>query len=273
VPEPLRLWSVTSLEKIALGKSEGVVKHGKKTIAGIAFDKIKTLSAFVEDKDRPGAVKYLLDQEWAGVKKAAARGTDLHRAAEKLALGLEPEIEEHNRPFLDQFVRFLEEIEPEYAMSEAPCYHLRYGYAGTCDGIVLIDGQRVLFDIKTTQWGKNDVDENGRPRSRPPFDEHVLQICAYRHAELVGLLSERVETNRGRYYAFDPGKHTEPMPETDGAVCLVISPKDWELVPVRSNDEVFRAWLAVLELARFKEETMKVAVGPPLTPAKQEVAA
>lgn len=264
---PIRLWSVTSLERLALGKGEGLVKYGKSTIAGIAFDKIKTLQAFVEDDDREGAVKYLLDQEWAGVRKAAARGTDLHQAAEKLALGQEPEIEEHNRPFLDQFVRFLEDFQPEFLMSEAPIYHLRYGYAGTCDGIVVIDGQRVLFDIKTTAHSKTSG------KSRPPFDEHILQICAYRHAELVGLLAERVETHRGRYYSFDPDKHSEPMPETDGAVCLVVSPHDYELIPVRANDEVFKAWLAVLALARFKEETAKVAVGPAITPSKEEVAA
>lgn len=258
----LRLWSVTSLNKVALGTGPGLVRHGKSTIAGIAYDKVKVLQAFVEDGDREGAVKWLLDQEWAGVRQAAARGTDLHNAAEALALGNEPTIDEAHRPYLDQFLRFLEDFAPTYEMSEAPVYHLRYGYAGTCDGVVVIDGQRLLFDIKTTKWSK------ASGKTRPPFDEHVLQIAAYRHAELVGLLAERVETSRGRYYSFDPAKHTEPMPQTDGAACLVISPEDYELVPVRSNDEVFRAFLCVLELARFKEETMKVAVGPPVAPQK-----
>lgn len=258
------MWSVTSLERLALGLGPGLVRHKQQTIGGIAFDKIKTLSAFVEDGDRDAAISWLLDQEWAGVQKSQARGTDLHRAAEQLALGQEPEIEEHNRPFLNQFVRVLDDFRVEYEMSEAPVYNLRYSYAGTCDGIVKIDGQRVLFDIKTTQWHIGQVDDKGRPKSRPPFDNHVLQICAYRHAELVGLLADKTETHRGRYYSFDPAKHTEPMPAVDGAVCLVISPKDYELVPVRADAEVFRTWLAVLELARFKEETMKVALGPPI---------
>ncbi len=263
----LRLWSVTSLERLALGKGEGLVKYGKQTIAGIAYDKVKTLQAFVEDDDREGAVKWLLDSEWSGLRRAAARGTDLHKAAEALALGQTPEIEEHNQPFLDQFVRFLEDFEPEFLMSEAPIYHLGYGYAGTCDGIVRIGGQTVLFDIKTTAHSK------AAGKSRPPFDEHILQICAYRHAELVGLLSERVETHRGRYYSFDPEKHTEAMPSTDGAVCLVVSPHDYELVPVRSDEEVFKAWRAVLMLARFKEEIAKVAAGPAVTPEAQKVPA
>lgn len=264
--EVLRLWSVTSLERLALGLGPQLVKHKQKTVVGVCFDKFRTLQAFVKDNDRDAAISWALDQEFADFKKAGARGTDLHKAAEQLALGQEPQIEEQNRPYLDQFLRFLDDFQPEYVMSEAPVYHLRYSYAGTCDGIVVIDGQRLLFDIKTTAHSK----ESGR--SRPPFDNHVLQICAYRHAELVGLLAERVETHRGRYYSFDPSKHTEPMPETDGAVCLVVSPHDYELIPVRSNDEVFRAWLAVLELARFKEETMKVGVGPAITPP-QKVAA
>ncbi len=264
----LRLWSVTSLNKAALGQGPGLVKYGKSTIAGIAYDKVKMLQAFVEDGDRDGAIEWLLGQEWAGVRKAAARGTDLHNAAERLALGQTPEIEEHHQPFLDQFVRFLEDFSPEYVMSEAPVYNLRYGYAGTCDGIVVIDGQRLLFDIKTTQHAKDSG------KTRPPFEEAVLQIAAYRHAELVGLLAERTETHRGRYYSFDPAKHTEPMPQTDGAVCLVISPHDYEVRPVRSNEEVFRTFLSVLEIARFKQETMKVAVAPAVTPpSRQEVLA
>lgn len=263
----LRLWSVTSLNKLALGQSYGLVKYGKSTIAGIAYDKQKMLAQFVEDEDRAGWIDYALSQEWAGLRKASARGTDLHNAAEKLALGQEPQIEEHHRPFLDQFTQFLEDFQPEYVMSEAPIYNLRYGYAGTCDGIVVIDGQRLLFDIKTTQHAKDSG------KTRPPFEEHVLQIAAYRHAELVGLLAERVETNRGRYYSFDPEKHTEPMPETDGAACLIVSPHDYELRPVRSSDEVFRAFLCVLEIARFKEETMKVAVGPAATAQMKAAAA
>ena len=263
----LRLWSVTSLNKLALGTGYGLVKYGKQTIAGIAYDKHKMLRQFVEDEDRDGWVSYACDQEWAGVKTAAARGTDLHNAAEQLALGNEPTIEEAHRPYLDQFLRFLDDFAPTYLMSEAPVYNLKYLYAGTCDGVVVIDGQRLLFDIKTTKHSKSSG------KSRPPYDEAVLQIAAYRHAELVGLLSERVETHRGRYYAFDPAKHTEPMPQTDGAACLVISPHDYELLPVRANEEVFNAFLHVLGIARFREETMKVAVGAPVSPPQKKEAA
>lgn len=263
----LRLWSVTSLEKLALGTPPGLLNHIKKEIAGTGFDRYKILAQFVEDGDRDGAIKWMIDAQFAGLSRASARGTDLHVAAEKLALGETPEIKPEHQPFLDQFMRFLADHQPEYLMAEAPVYHLRYGYAGTCDGIIRVGGRDLLFDIKSTAHSKTSG------RMRPPFDNHVLQITAYKYAELVGLMAERVETNRGRYYSFDPAKHTEPMPHTDGAVCLVVSPHDYELVPVRSNDEVFRAWLAVLEIARFKEETMKVAVGPAITPEAAGVAA
>lgn len=265
--EPIRLWSVTSIEKQALGMGPGLVKHKQKTTAGIAYDRIKMLNQFVEDGDRDGAVDWLLAQEWAGLNRASARGTDLHTAAEALALGKEPTIEEQHRPYLDQFLAFLNDFAPEYVMSEAPVYHLAAGYAGTCDGIVVIDGQRLLFDIKTTQWSK------ASGKSRPPFHEHILQIAAYRHAELVGLLGERVETHRGRYYTFRPEAHTEPMPETDGAACLVISPHDYELLPVRSDAEVFRFFRHVTEIARWTLEVAPAAVGPAITPKEREVAA
>ena len=239
--DTINLYSVTSLLKLGLGTSDALVNWAVRTTAEAAYDKPTILQAFRDEDDKAGAIKWLADQRYQSSGKAAARGTDLHKAAEQLALGQEPEVEEPILPYVEQYRRFLDTFEPEFLMSEAPVYAPSYGYAGTCDGVMVIDGRRLLFDIKTTSYGPNSG------KSRPPYPETSLQCVAYRRAELVGVLSEQRYASGRRYYQFNPGASHEPMPETDGAVVIVISPEDFQMVPLRTDDEVWRCWRHVME--------------------------
>jgi len=270
--EPLRLWSATTMIKLATGNSDALMNWAVRTTAEAAYDKYRTLGAFREDGDREGGVKWLTEARWQKSGKAAARGTDVHHAAEQYALGQVPDVEEHILPYVEQYRRFLADHKPVFEMSEAPVYAPTYGYAGTCDGIMVIGGQRGVFDYKTTDVGPNEVTERGNPRSRPPYPEVALQLVAYRRAELVGVLSEQRYAQGKRYYLYDPEVQHEPMPETDGAVCIVISPHDYQVVPVRTDEVVWRAWRHVCEVARFQVETSRAVFGPPIT-APKEVAA
>jgi hypothetical protein len=83
----LNLWSVTTLIKNGLGTGRQLVDWNARTPSETAFDKIKTLLAFVEDQDRDGAVRWLMDSRWKKSGVAMARGTDVHTAAEQIALG------------------------------------------------------------------------------------------------------------------------------------------------------------------------------------------
>lgn len=252
------LWSATTLIKEAFGTGKGLVEWNVKTVAEAAYDKHKTLSAFVEDGDRDGAVKWLRDARWTKTHAAAARGTELHVAAEALALGKPVEVQEHIQPYLDQYREFLKDFQPEFLLAEAPVYNLTAGYAGTLDGVAKIQGRPVVIDIKTTDKGPD-------ARSRPPYPEVALQLCLYRNAELVGLLSEKREINYRRYYVLKPEDHTEPMLETDGAVCVVISPVDYMVVPVDTGPRIWKACLHMIENARFQTEISKTVFGPVLT--------
>jgi hypothetical protein len=268
VTEPIKLWSVTTLLRLGLGTSDALVNWAVKTTASAAFDRYKILSEFIADDDREGAVKWLTDQRWQKSGAAAARGTNLHAAAESLALGVVPkEVDKIVKPYVEQYGRFLEEFQPEFLMSEAPVYSPTYGYAGTCDGVAIIDGQRVVFDVKTTEHGPDSG------RSRPPFSEAALQLVAYRRAEWVGVLSEQRYASGKRYYLFSPdATHARP-PETDGAVCIVVSPLDYQVVPVRTDDVVWRAFRHVMEAARWQIETSRSVFGPPISARAKEVAA
>lgn len=256
----MRLYSVTSLQKLACGTSDALVGWAVKETAGAAFDRHKILSQFVDDADREGAVKWLSQQRFQRSGAAMARGTDLHRAAEARALGQEPKIADENVAYLEQYDRFLAEFQPEFVLAESCVYAPTYGYAGTLDAIVRIDGRTVVADIKTTPHGPNSE------KMRPPYPEVALQLCMYRRSELVGLLAERRYAAGKRYYVFDPDAEHEPMPETDGAVCIVISPEDYLVVPVRTDEEVWRYVRHMIEMARWNVSVSRNVFGPPVAP-------
>jgi hypothetical protein len=266
--EALRLWSVTSLSKAALGNHDRILGWAVKETAIFAVDKRRSWA----ELDRAEALDLIKRARFRKSSAAMARGTNLHKAAEALALGTEPKVDKAVRPYVEQVVNFLHDFQPEFEMSEAPVYNVTHGYAGTLDGIVVIDGKRVIFDIKTTEWGPDAVDDEGRPKARPPFSEVALQLVAYRHAEFVGVLAERRYAEGKRYYIFDPNAHHEPMPQVDGAVCVVVSPVDYIVVPIRNDEQVWKAWRHVMETARWQIETSRNVFGPPITP-RQEVAA
>jgi len=209
--------------------------------------------------DRDAAVKVLKDARWATSKKAAARGTDLHKAAEQLALGITPDVEDHVLPYLEQYQKFLATYKPEFLLAEAPVYNPTYGYAGTLDGIVRIAGRNLVTDIKTTAHAPDSG------KSRPPFPEVALQLTAYQRAEWVGLLSEMRYASGKRYYLYDPDARHHPMPETDGAICVVISPFDFMVVPVRTDEETWRHFRHVMECARWQVSVSRNVFGPPIT--------
>lgn len=256
----VELVSATTLIKDALGTSQGLVNWAVNTTAEAAFDRHKILQQFVEDEDREGAVKWLRDQRWQKTGAAAARGTDVHRVAEALHLGEIVEYDAAIDPYVAQYRRFLEDFRPEFLLAEAPVYNLTFKYAGTLDGVAVINGQRLVVDLKTTAHGPNSG------KSRPPFSEVALQLTLYRRAELVGLLAERKEIQYRRYYVLDPEAHTEPMPEVEGGVCVVVSPEDYLVVPVDTSERIWKVCRHVIQVAKFQTETSKAVFGPPISP-------
>jgi hypothetical protein len=266
VEAKLQLWSATTLIKQALGVGEGLVNFNKETVIGICYDKFPIFKAFVDEGDRNGALDWALGGYWDALGKASARGTEVHKVAEKYALGLVPDIPEGMEPYVTQYRCFLEDFQPEFLMAEAPVYNLTYLYAGTLDGIAKIQGVTTLIDIKTTEHGPDAVTRKGKPKRRPPFAEVALQLSLYRYAELVGLLADRVETHRGRYYSFDPASQTEPMPQVEAAVCVVVSPFDYKVVPVDTSERIWTVARHMMKVAEFQVVTSNLVFGPELTP-------
>ena len=263
--EPTRLWSVTTLISAGTPK-EALIGWAARVTAERAYDKAPILDGYRQEKDRDGAVKWLTDARWEKSGSAALRGTNVHSIVEAYALGQTPDVPAELEPWHDQIKRFLDDQQPEFEASEAPVYHLGLGFAGTLDMILKVDGVRCVVDAKTT-------DKLPDARSRPPYGEAALQLCAYSRCELLGLSPATMRThNSRRYYVYDDALEYAPVPDIQGAFSLVISPVDYLFIPTRIDDEVWRSFLAVREVARWNLDVSKRVFGPAVTPRVKSAA-
>lgn len=272
VPQVLRLWSVTEILKMSIPMPYLVGWCARVTAEEAVLNRAAWLA--MAEVDPQGAINYLKDARWRTVGRAADRGNALHAHSRALALGAPvPAAPEGAELHIAQFERFLADWQPEFLAAEQPVYNATHKYGGTLDAIMRLDGFTVVADYKTTDKGPDDEG------ARPPYDETGLQLCAYRNAEVLGLApSKQLQDKKNkRYYSWDQAAPSTPMIEVDGAVCLVISPVDYELHPMRTDDQVWHTWLHCLELARWEMDIARTVVGaalvPPRRTAEQEVLA
>ena len=269
--EPDRLWSVTTL--IGEGLPKDALKWWARNVtAEYAVDKHRTVGSLLEDGDRDGAIEFVK----AGLNKvrgaAAMRGSQLHRHAEALAYGEQPDVAPDELAYVEQYRRFLTDHRPVFHMAEAAVYNRTHRYAGTLDALVELPawpGRLLVMDAKTSS--KLKTDQGGKP----PYPEIALQLVAYKHAEFVDPRPQpaRMANWRGRrYYVVDDfGPPLVPMPETaDVGLALAIFPDDYALVPVTLTGEVWEAFLDVYAVAQWQLVTSQRVLGQPLEPLPTE---
>jgi hypothetical protein len=237
-----RYWSVTTICKGGLPTSWGLQKWMTRQIAEAACDFADELAGIVA-KDRDAAVQMLLARPDTKRDKAANLGTSIHNAVEAYVLGKPfPTWPEDIRPRMLAFEDYLSTFEPAYEMAESSVFNRTHRYAGTLDSHITIgrgphQGRRLLLDVKT---GKGVYAEVG------------LQLAAYRFAEFVGA----------------PDGSEQPLPEVDGAAVLHLpAAGGWDLLDIRTDDEVFRSFLYVREVFRWTQLVSKSVL---LGPLKQE---
>lgn len=257
--ELVKLWSVTELIKAAVGTGYPLVEWHCEQTAMVGLDQREVIDAMLRTKPRDEVVHWIKEERRNGIRRAQIRGTIVHHHAEAIALGNDPgTIEAEYQPYVDQLLRWFKSWEPEFLLAEAPVYNLTHGYAGTCDGIMLLGGERLVFDYKTTPKGPE-------AKSRPPYSDVALQLAAYAHAEKVGLSvnADRREDNprRQRWYFYDPTQPYEEMPPVDGALCIVVSPVDCFAQRVSIKDVPWQAFLHARELAEWQEKRWRPAFG------------
>lgn len=190
---------------------------------------------------------------WAARDAAAAKGTAVHAMAERLVAGEKVTVPDALTGYVQACVSLLDDFDVRPVHVEVVVYSETHRHVGTCDLIadVLLpdmpeyehitrddDGySRGLFDWKTSKSGI--------------FGDVALQLAAYRHSEwLIG--------------ADDGGP--VPMPEVDFAAGIHLRPDGgYSLVPLTTDDDVYRDFLYVAQVARVVKSSKDWA-GDPIVP-------
>jgi hypothetical protein len=274
-PDDDRYWSVTTILK-SFGDSTGLIEWSAGTVADTAIDRYEWLGQLIEAEGPGEARTWLIGSRYRsqpGTRSATKLGTAVHAAIEEYVVtGRRPPhgtpladvgvMDDEVAPYLDNFDLFLDRFQPQFEAAEMTVYHPGYRYAGTLDGIATIDGQRVVIDYKTKKEG---FDKKGQ-RTRP-WTDVGLQLAAYRHATRAAVVKARKHEKYGqRYYLLNATEleATVPMPETDGAIVVHLTPDHCDLYPVETSTEVHDYFLFALEAARWTLQKSRTVIGLPL---------
>jgi hypothetical protein len=212
--------------------SEGLPKPGlmhwsARVVAQAVYDMDSAELDSLRRGNRDTTVAFLKQMPFKQRAEAAVRGTNVHRLAEKLVHGEVVEVPDALVGYVESAAKFMDEWEIRPLLVERTVASYKYSYAGTFDLIAEVpDGRRILFDYKT---GASGI-----------WADTALQLAAYAYAD--SYLAE--------------GGVEIPMSEvgiTD-AKAVWVRADDYEVIPLKLDDEVFKAFLAVLSVARAREE-------------------
>lgn len=264
-PKPLaddqRLWSVTTILKVL---SSGGLEYWQREQVAKAYVSIaKSLPQRIAEDGEDEVIKWGINAPYRkprGERSAAQLGTDFHEIAEQIAItGKIPKHDAELAPYVVQLDKWLQRAQPEFLAAEMPVYHTQFGYAGTCDGVMKIQGAKLIFDWKSS---KKSFDKQGKPTHVYP--EAGMQLSAYRYAEYaVPVPPRRWEQMRRRYYLFgDPERdNATAVPEVAGGIAVHVTPEHCDAYVMRCDETIYECFLFLLEAAKWQFEISKTVVG------------
>jgi hypothetical protein len=217
VPSGEHIPGVTTILGDGLPKP-GLINWAAKATAEYAILRWDWLSELPDDE----RLRILLGSRFDDSDRAANRGTDVHRLAERWAAGADVEFPEELTGHIDSYIRFREEWAPTEDLVERPVLNATWGYAGTVDDVCLIGGHRTLLDIKTNRKG--------------PYGDVALQAVAYGRAE---------------YILDADGRTAEPMPAIDRYAVLWLRADGYDFYPLDIGEREWRVFLWVREVGRW----------------------
>jgi hypothetical protein len=187
---------------------------------------------------KPAArLKHLQGIRYAETDKAKNRGTEVHKAAEKLLAGQSVQVPEEIAGHVEAYARFVEEFKVEPVHVEFSCVSYRWGYAGTADlcshAMLPEHGRKLLiWDLKTSRSGI--------------FGETALQLAAYRYADV---------------WIVD-GQEIEPV-VCDFAAGIHVRGDGYDVVPVEAGPDQHKAFLYAMRVAQWAKNSRDL-IGPPV---------
>ncbi len=204
---------VTSVIK-ALDKSGPLVGWAKRETAACAIRNLPLLTTMVADGGPAAAVEWLKRTPDYQRDSAADLGTRVHAFAEALSNGLEIDLDDTARPFIEQYEKWRAIYKPQILNSEYMVYSESHRYGGTADMAARINGETWLIDIKTGSGA---------------YAETALQLAALHYADWAGRPD-------------DPKKYALPKATRFGV--LHVRPEQAELIPYDVTQHEFEAFLS-----------------------------
>jgi hypothetical protein len=223
--------SVTTVLSKGIPKP-GLIRWSARFVAEAAVKQFDEWEGMKEN----AAIEYLAGFPDRRRNSSANLGSTIHAAAEAISKGepLREDIPENAKPYLVGFEKFVTDFGPRYLYTETAVFNRTFGYAGTLDSIVRIGRTAWVLDTKTG----NRI-----------YPDTALQLAAYARCEFIGR---------------EGGEEVAMPPIKKGGI-LHLFPNGYSLVPVRIDDEVFDAFLAVKDVYYWSEELSKVVMREPLS--------
>ncbi|MFE2967504.1 hypothetical protein ACFXKC_28300 [Streptomyces sp. NPDC059340] len=262
-----KLRRVTTILEQGCAKGDALTYWAGNITAETAMDNLPYLvrSSLFPDQ-RSEAYDWLRRAHIRKKDERADVGTAVHDLIEAKVLGVPMSEEllnsEELAPFLDHFLRFVEEWKVEFEASEMVVGHYEHGYAGTLDYLVrsklIAAALAAYFDTEVPADSVfcGDTKTGGELDVKGVYPEASLQMSAYRNAKVAWLRDGS----------------TVPMPATFWAgVVLHLRPEGYRLIPAVVDDGVFDAFLTIKKAAEWTSGLSKTVIRPALTlPATTE---
>jgi hypothetical protein len=161
-----------------------------------------------------------------GLSSSASRGTNVHTMAEARLYGRTPLIgnDSPGVEYRGAVDSFFDTYQPELVAAEFVCIHRDlngFGYGGTCDAALRIDGKTYIVDWKS----RGEDSEHGAS------PEEAAQVAAYARAQYV-IADGNV------------GAERQAVPVFDGGLIVSIKPDGFRVYPV-DLDAAFTHWTAL----------------------------
>jgi hypothetical protein len=231
-PTGERFTSVTTLIGAGVPKP-ALLKWAPKMAAEFAVREWEHLHSLITSghpTDKLRAIDDIKGAPWRDRDAAANKGTAVHDWAEKIALdpAYEAHVPEEIKGHVEQFRRFVDDLDVQFEATEFSVYSRTHGYAGTGDFIARFGARPdlglVLGDYKTNRSGI--------------FGDIALQLSALRFADFIGL----------------PNNEEIEIPKIDTCVGVHITADQYKVIPVQVDEYIFQYFLRAMDIAKWQTE-------------------
>lgn len=182
-------------------------------------------------------------------------GTDVHKIMERLALGeIVDDTPDHLQLHVDNGIKYFSDIPMEFLEVESVVYSDRLGYAGQFDALIKVPTAWLLENTDWTWKGAGDCPEfiivmvDYKTSANGIKERVAMQFALYGGADFIG----RVDGTKS------------PIPFIDEYWAVNIRADGYDVISVRTDEEIWNHTLAVRETHKWLNETSNTVLSKPL---------